>query len=211
MGTTEHWGDFRADFPKDVVKALLRGAIACYPAAWEGSQGLSKSSAKYLIGHYRHALLRDTFEQVAERFSSISVTITPTTPPTTDFVELVSGQSILALASVQMKREVPRFAQQRASRAAVINYSLWESEKAGQRGYALLLCGPDVSWDRVKHVPAFIDIGIPAHDYSTYIEYRRLYDWFPGTVEEAAGVSPAEIRKAYLRMRRHRKHGSEEA
>jgi len=150
--------------------------------------------------------LRDTLELVADRFDSVTAIITPTDPPTTDFVELVSGNSVLTLASsVQAKREMPKWARHRAARAAVINYELWEPDSAGHEGYALLLCGPDVSFEHVNHVPAFIDIGIPAHDYSTFIQYRELYDWFPGTVEEVAGVSPTEIQQAYLRMRRFRK------
>lgn len=211
MTADETWQTFDGDFHSDIRESLLRGAMATYPAAWEAVSSFTGRTAAWLQPLHRHALTRDTVLSFAKRFPGVTTTVEKTTPPTTDYVTVRAGQSVVTIASVHETRELPRWARHRATLAAGMNADLFDEPDDGRVLYGILLCGPSVHYKDVRHVPAFVDIGIPARDYDCYLHYVSLYDEFPDVVEEVTGVKPAAVRDAYLEMRRQQVLGGGEA
>lgn len=211
MDTKECWRLLEQDFPRELREELVRAAITTYPAAWEAVQSYTKETAKWFQPYQRHALMRDALIGVGGRFDSAKVSVVKTDPPTTDFVELTSGGSAITIAtSIQQPRDLPRWARHRATRAAILNADLFQKVPRASGIYAVLLCGPEVTFGPVQHAPWFVDLGVPARDYDTYFAYRPLYDEFPQAVGEILGVTPAEIQEAYLRMQWRRKAEGED-
>lgn len=202
MTPDECWTLFDHDFPAEVREALLRGAMATYPAAWEGSSSFTVRTAAWLQPLQRHALMRDTVLAIASRFPRLKAAVTKTNPPTTDFVSLRSGQSVLTIASTSEPSEVPRDAAHRKTLAAGINYGFWEEDDQTALMYGILACGPEVDFGPVHHAPTFVNIGIPARDYSCFVKNHSLFEEFPDTVLEVTGVRPAAIQDAVIETRR---------
>lgn len=197
---------FNRDFPREFQEHLLRGTIGAYPGAWEAVESFTRETAKWLRPYYRHGLMRDTLMNVGRRFDFVNVSVPKTDPPTTDFVQLSSGGSVITIAtSIASPKELPRWARHRATRAATLNCDLFEPPTEATGVYALLLCGQDVTSGPVKHAPAFINLSVPASDYDTYFDSWSLYDQFPQVVGEVLGVTPAQIREAYIRMQLRRR------
>ena len=204
LGISRGWRMFDSDIPTSVREALLRAIITAYPQAWEGVQSFTSSTAHWLQPYHRHAFMRDTLSAIAQRFPAINADIRRTTPPTTTYVRLTSGVTVLTVASVQYPKTMPRWAHHRETLATnASNYELFKTENPNESGflYGVVLCGPEVTSGAIQHVPVFVDVGIPAQEYGKWVHYARLYDEFPECVEEVVGVKPAEIRRAYIGMR----------
>lgn len=212
MTKEESWELLNRDFPVAVREELLRGAATIYPAAFEAAEQFTDHTGRWMQPLFRHGLMRDTLAAIGARFPDITVSVPKTNPPTTDYVQLSRGGSVLTIAtSISEPEEMPRWAKHRASKAASFNYDLFEAVPDATGVYAILLCGPDVTFGNVKHAPAFIDLGIPASDYEMYFNYHPLYEEFPGVVGEVLGVSPSEIESAYVQMRLFKKDMGGEA
>ena len=207
MTGVESWKVLRKDFPKRVRESLLRGVIAAYPAAFEAASAYTSETSDWIRPLSRHAVLRDTLLAMERRFPGLKVAVNETDPPTTDYVTVTCGQSVLTIASVHSPGEMPRWAKHRESLAGVINYDLFDGTPTARKLYSLLYCGPEVTEGAIQHVPAFVGMGVPASDYGHYIWNHSLFDEFPGIVEEVTGVRPAEIRNALLVVRRRAAKG----
>lgn len=201
MNGEQCWGVMSRDFPRDVREELLRGVIAGYPNAAEAVASFTPETADWLQPLQCHAIMRDTMLSIARRFPGLKADARETKPPTTTYVVLGAGQSELTVARVHEPREMPRWAKHRTTLAGSINFELF-GDGAGQFMYGILLCGPDVTFGPIDHVPAFVDIGIPARDYEAYVHYWPLYEEFPETVERVSGVRPAQINDALVQLRR---------
>lgn len=205
MDAVRYWELFDRDFPMAVQEEFLRGLMATYPAAWEGVSTFSDRTGTWLQPYLRHALVRDTMIAIADRHQYLEAGVQQTEPPTTDYLTLASGSTIVTVAHVDSPNEVPRWARHRESLAGGENLSLFPDPTEGRRPlYAVLLFGPEVSCGPVQHVPAFLNIGIPVSDYGSYVGgvTRPLFDAFPEAVEDVLGIRPADIRDAVLQARR---------